>query len=240
MKSLELPPSLDKKRKKPQKKEIDIEKLSSQMSTEPFKDKDILRSFIELIKNLKDKLITYDTILSDDASGRLVSLVLRKIINEARKRKGENLSEINTYFLATGYNFDERSIKNLQLFLKGKKPEIKKALVVTEYIETGNSIKRLIEDLEKLSIHFDVAAISIAKDHNAYPTKITRRLYSGSQHSKIGLSFYDKTNLTGVMKNTELNIHSPHPKRINYPLLSDLAAARKDVEILAKELEKLI
>ncbi|MDO8659898.1 MAG: hypothetical protein Q7K54_04870 [Candidatus Parcubacteria bacterium] len=212
-------------------KVINLDELSAKMFTPVFKDKTVLEVFIKLVKNLSEKLSTYNTILSDDTSGRLISLVLRKVINEARKRKG--LNSVDTYFLASGRHNRIDATQAIKNFLEKKKQKISKALVVTDHIETGQSIGKLVDTLESLSINFDIATLSSV---GAYHNKITNRLYQGKSDSKIGTHFYNQWRLVDVEKVTS----SPHPTKIQNSDSEEIKNARKDVDNLAEELKKLI
>ncbi len=111
----------------------------------PAFDKEILKVFIKLVENLSDKLSTYDTILSDDTSGRLTSLVLRKVINEARKRKG--LDSIDTYFLASGRHKRIEVVQKIKDFLENKKSKISKPVTTFKGISTKELNKENCEEL---------------------------------------------------------------------------------------------
>ena len=65
---------------------------------------------------LGDKLEQYDTILSDDASARLVSLFLRKLVNY--KREKTDKPPVKTYFIQGGRH-NSRAIRGeVEKFLK--------------------------------------------------------------------------------------------------------------------------
>jgi hypothetical protein len=59
--------------------------------------KNLVRSFAALANEVKELLPYYGTIVSDDASGRLVSLFFRKIVNRKREELGKE--PVSTYFL---------------------------------------------------------------------------------------------------------------------------------------------
>ncbi|MCK4968751.1 MAG: hypothetical protein KAS12_06880, partial [Candidatus Aenigmarchaeota archaeon] len=79
---------------------INFDQLVDKMKTMLFKKKELIRSLARLVLELKERITDYDTILSDDSSGRLVSLLLRKIINKQREKSGKK--GIKTYFLTAG------------------------------------------------------------------------------------------------------------------------------------------
>src|SRR3989338_8489205 len=108
-----------------------------------------------LVLELRERVLQYDTILSDDASGRLPSLLLRKIINRARD------ANIPIYFLAGGHGIPRRA-EQIEAFLKKKKGELGKVLLVTEYVFTGLSMTNLTDILKKVGIVFDVASVVVS------------------------------------------------------------------------------
>ncbi len=59
-----------------------------------------VEALARLTVELADKLSRYDTILSDDASGRLVTLFLRKLVNKEREKTKKK--SVNTFFVSTG------------------------------------------------------------------------------------------------------------------------------------------
>jgi len=210
---------------------FDASALAQTMETEVFRNEGTLQIFESLVNELRDKLSTYDTILSDDASGRLVSLVLRKIINKCRNKDGK--TPVHTYFLASGKHYTDTIMPKIKTFLGDKKTDIKNALLVTEYIESGQSIEKLTKIIDELKIPFDIATLSIADSPNNYDTQISSRLYYGEQSIK-GIQFWGKRLLTGVQK--DQNIDSPHPVKTSAFNPEQISAARRDVKRLADAL----
>lgn len=217
------------------KKYFDSSLLAYEMETRPFSDKDVIEAFRSLVEKLGEKLSTYDTMLSDDASGHLISLVLREIINEARKKTG--LESIKTYFLASGRHDSDVTMQKIQTFLEGKRPDIKKALLVTEFISSGRSIEKLTTILDALKIPFDLASLSIDNEPNSYGAQIYSRLNYG-QKSRVGMAFFGQTLLTGIEKNAGGG--TPHPIKDKVNLRAAILATRRDVKKLAKVLISLI
>ena len=68
------------------KEKIDIDQICDRLKTigggyERGK-KDVVNTLARLVLELKDKIPEYDTVISDDCSGRLPSLLLKKIIDK--------------------------------------------------------------------------------------------------------------------------------------------------------------
>ncbi len=74
-------------------REIDIAGLAKKLA-QPFADQVIIKILGSLVLELKERFNQYDTILSDDTSGRLVSLFFEKIINKQREEEGKNKTKI--------------------------------------------------------------------------------------------------------------------------------------------------
>lgn len=124
---------------------------------------DPLAKAVEKLKEEIDQNV-YDVLLSDDASGRLPTLVLKDILTRRIEEANPDLSPeekrdaLKVRFVAGG-----RFSKNdeaLREFFRKMKPEVKKrVLLVTEYIASGNSIRRLMNFLDNEDIPYDMLAV---------------------------------------------------------------------------------
>jgi hypothetical protein len=120
------------------------------------------------------------------ASGRLPSLFFRKIIN--KKKKKENKEGVKTFFVSSGRHENEEILSGLEEFFVKNKDKIGKALLITEYIESGRSICRLINILDKVGIDFDLVAISMYGDLVQYddlPQLYSRLIYGGENNGGL-------------------------------------------------------
>ena len=215
---------LDKLRMSPYENPID-----------PFNKKEgVIKAAARLVLELRDRLPHYDTILSDDASGRLVSLLLKKVIDHKKEEMGEKKTA--TFFLASGRHGSAAIDKSIRKFIGKKKEELGKTLLVTEYIESGKSIEKLARALEDKRVDFDIATLSIERLPQYYgDTQFPRHLYYGAL-GKQGLSFYDQENFGGVTKGER----GPHPEKSAFAVRSDIERARKEIAIIADGLENLL
>ena len=146
----------------------EITKPVNKIETEPtYHFKEVFRELESLIFPLIEKLKEnidkgeYDMLIGDDASGRIPTLVLRGIINVRNRKLHPELkpseAETKTRFVAGGRVENDKELKSA---LEKLKLEVKKkALVVTEYIHTGKSIKRFSNILKELGIPFDIATL---------------------------------------------------------------------------------
>ncbi len=191
------------------------------------------QSLARLVIELEDKMPQYDTILSDEASARMISLLLKDLIDKKRKQTNKEASRL--FFIIGGRDDDPVKNKNVEDFIEKNKRSFGKTLLSTKYIETGESITNLANLLAKHEVDFDISSVSIARNANKYPDEVKKRLYYGEENTR-GLSFYNSPGL-GVTKSGE-NL-SAHPHRDPDAEQEDINEARKDIKILSQELQKL-
>ncbi len=214
-------------------------KIEKESPGSPFASpREPILALARLVIELRDKLPKYETVLSDDASGRLVSLLLRKIIDT--KRKELDLPPVKTFFIAAGRHHNPDKDKAIAEFIENKKEEFGKTLLVTEYIESGKGISHLIETLENKEIDFDLATVSIMKESNEYHQPFVKHLYYGVVGQE-GMPFYGQKLFSGVIKSSKYS--SPHPEVVS-GLTPDkrknIEKVREDINMLADEFVKLV
>jgi len=216
---------------------VDYEFLIDNLKTEYFKEKEIIGALVSLMEQIREGINTYDTILSDETGARLISLVFRKVINEARRI--ENHTPVSTFFLATGQDVGTGELISIENYLAKKNKGISRALVVTEYMYSGESMQYLGEILNRLEI--DSTIISLATEHE--PEDYRNRelihipIYSGKSESQI-LVTRSGRKYSGVKKKEYRQ--SPHPIKDSALDMQIIADVRHDVDLIAKELIKLI
>ena len=147
-------------------------------------------AMISLIKKLKDKIESgeYDTLISDDVGGRIPTLILREIM--LGKGRYDNENKLNTFFLAGGRGDWQPDTKESEEFISRRIiPSMKKkALLITEYIDSGDSVAKFIKLFEKAGLkNFDVAAVVISQPEYAYKRQRiifpSHDLYAGEKGS---------------------------------------------------------
>lgn len=174
-------------------------------------------AMIFLVKQLKEKIDggEYDTLISDDVGGRIPTLILRKIIKKHNPEK-----KLGTFFIASGKTYlptpaNAKKYEQLQEYLKKVTDKTKKALVVTQFIFTGETLIRLADALKEAGVNdFDMATVD-AMPHFEEEKLLRSRLgknslYVGSEawhhlheeHEKFG----------GIRKTKD---YSPYPKRMD-------------------------
>ena len=134
-----LEPNIDDKEKKSQEVVKNMENFNFPEMMEFIKP-----AITEVVKQLKTAIENgeYDTLISDDAKGRIPTLILREIL----KRKAPNPDDIKTVFLAFGRSWNNWD-SSLSDFVEEHKNEWGKALVVTEYIHEGGTMGDIISCL---------------------------------------------------------------------------------------------
>lgn len=218
------------------------EKLSAGIETEFIKD--LILEMAELARKVNERALEYDSIVSDDASGRLVSLFLKKILDASRKKAG--LPLLNLRFFASGRHMILEVQEGIKKRLEQKKAELGRVLLVTEYIETGKSLKNLIDIINLTGIDFDIAALTVRESGLQNIQSIQRggKLYYGDLSARAS-RIHGKIEESGVYKKGI----SPFPSRSferegreedRIRVKKKTAQARKDIKLLAERVMELL
>lgn len=206
--------------------------------------KEAMTGLVEKLEpNLESAEKIYDTLLSDDASGRLITLFLRNIINKQREVLGKERAK--TFFIMGGRHKGEEVEANIGDFLEKNKEKIGKTLLVTEYIETGLSIERISHLLDEQAIKYDIASLSIDKHFlkNYPPSWVAKRkgmgnFYYGSVGEVGARSFHGMDLFSGIEKGKSTG---PFPSKIKYePYQKSIAAARIVIRRMSDEIYKKV
>ncbi|MCK4968502.1 MAG: hypothetical protein KAS12_05580 [Candidatus Aenigmarchaeota archaeon] len=220
-----------------------FELLQRELITPLFRGGEMLKTLVNLIDIIysrKDKSINYDTILSDDASGRLVSLFVKKVID--KERKANQKKSINTYFIASGRYLTSQHKRTLKEFIKSKKAKLGKTLLVTEYISSGRGMASLIKILKEVGVNFDLITLSVKNNPKYYKfvsLDLFRKLKDNGYASigTVGLRLWNKYMYSGVIK--DLTKDSPHPVVSDVRDSRRIKAVREDINLLVEKLSKL-
>lgn len=231
---------------------INIDAISQKLRTNfEMSNEQVIKSLARLCLELKNKAVKYDTILGDDASGRIVSLFLKQIIDKKRSEQKKPLTKI--YFLPGRYKHDDdddyglpdlpyNSYSPIEKFIESKKYEMKKTLVATEYIQTGYTIRRIVDILEDAGVNFDIAALSIKFRPGRYDPRIGERLTYGGV-DEVGRTAFYKADFLGVKKESAVKDDSYIYDKLARDKRADpggIRMARQDIKILAQELSPLL
>jgi len=210
------------------------------------RNSDGTRALAELVWKLRNKLFEYDTLLSDDASGRIPTLFLREMAVQMRKNSKDTKREApNTYFVSGGRHGMQHVFNSVANFIKSK-PHIGKTLLVTEFISSGRSILELIKILEQEGINFDVAAPSVEERPEYYSPALTKRMIYGAIGSQ-GLAFYDQAHYGGTTKSMNRTSAHPTPIKDRYDAESQkeeiqlhVNTTRKEISVIADRLCQML
>lgn len=217
---------------------IDFDKLSRSITSWPLGDEEFLRSMARLALELKDDLPSYDTIISDELSGRLPTLILRKIIDKKRKEQG-NTTPLTTFFLLGGGTRSPENQSAIAGFIRKKSKSFGKVLLVTESISSGRSAEEFAELFNKNGIEYDVATVSILKEPETsnYPHSVKSKV-------RYGIAGRNSTSVThqpGVVGATKRQGNYPHPSRKGEIIFSkNVVKAREDIAVISEALYPLV
>lgn len=208
-------------------------------------------SVTKLVEHLKPAIDRgdYDTLISDDASGRIPTLILRNIFQKRLKnlhpewKPEERRAGTKTFFIKGGRNVSNDQALNS--FFTKIKPEIKKKiLLVTEYLESGVSMIRILNVLDKIGFDVDIAALVIRYNSSGYKALTdAHQLFIGQELGGLP-PIWSRESLSGVTMKHDPEMrkfihYSAHAKRSHdKPTVGQqdlIAKARDDAKTLADE-----
>lgn len=221
---------------------------------------DVVPAFVSLVEQLQDYLPHIQSIVVDDASGRLPGL----FFNELLKAMGSNTDRNGKRHTTRFYAFPRNGTAHPRLIEDIKKGVIREpVLVVTEHVYTGTRIDPTLGALSNKK--YVVASVSRSPDHAYYTHKqhlrraqLDRRFFYGSENvvdydddleRKIFVGdrvFWRNSRLSGVVRSgengdamrSELDWNTSYMRKISHALrgknaLPLPAAARMDMRRLA-------
>lgn len=191
----------------------------------------------KLAQKIVESKVTYDLVISDDASGRLVSLFLKKILDVVQEKRGQHKPDIR--FIG---GIDRENEENVTVIMEElKKIAPIRTLLITEFISSGESIERLTKILQKLNLKFDLAVLSgnpwgIKRVSDSFSNQ-DFQLYLGSE-GNAGLDMYQYVG-SGVRKIREspflernTSIETSNRKK---EIRRKVKQSREDINLLAQE-----
>jgi hypothetical protein len=196
---------------------------------------EILASFVCLAIDLKGKEFEYNTIVSDDGGGRIVSIFIKYLLSIKRRELESNAPSPIVYFVSP----HEPDLVNG--FIDNIHDSLGKVLVVTELIRNGKGTRVFGDALNRYNdVSFDVASISSVKLgvpeqlESEYNTKV---FVGESLGWGAGEVFHKQPfNAVGAI----LIEGKPHLKRNDKFDSPVVVAARRNIFVLAEEIAKLI
>ncbi len=156
----------------------------------------------------------YSLIVGDDASGRIPTNTLWYFLKDVYAAHGAPSPDARFFAGAkklSGEKLREktRAIReHLERYRDQKKEagaDIRRALVVTDTIASGESLKPIAKALEKMKIPFDIATVGLLVERESERQDLENylgaRIFAGSSGGTPGI--YDKQSLAGVTKNRQ-------------------------------------
>ncbi len=201
---------------------------------------DLENYMFRLTEKLKENIDNdeYDTLIGDDASGRIPTLVLREVINERRKEThpGEEIENITTKFIAggKGHSWNDEKRENLKPILEKIKKDIQhKALVVTEHMH-HSGVAKMTEALNEAGINFDLAVLSSLHSKEEHikdnPILGEKRIYIGEEDAGAP-NIYAESSFSGVRKEHSWDALA---SRYGGADQNDINEVRKEIKTLAE------
>jgi adenine/guanine phosphoribosyltransferase-like PRPP-binding protein len=189
---------------------------------------------LEVVYKLRDRIekSEYGTIVGDDASGRIPTLIVGNAIGKIYEKNGNESPQI--LFLAGGGG--KEKVEEIVDYLKeisarGKFDAGRRVLLVTDYLVTGSSIEPILSAFRKMGIESDVASTFSTKGEKYWNNFLNTRVVIGAGEAEPGI--YGRHNLSGVHKISEEVIARSFKKRMTSESVSDkiqgdINQARKD------------
>lgn len=228
--------------------------------------KDLKQPLENILNQLRDNIDRhlYDSILGDDTSGRIPTLILSRTINNVYKTKRQEAAP-NFFVAAGGAPRQPQDYPNYEEYLRRKEiyekrleaieKQIEKdkrkfgerVLVITDFIESGETILNLAEILKRQNIKFDIASVAVPLRFSEESLPADCRLFSGKKGGVISAFFpvllkpkiYAKPRLSGLARSLILTEKDVFAKPYKFTDKNDrekFLQARKDSYLLADKL----
>src|SRR3989344_4526225 len=217
----------------------------------------------KIIQKIKKRIngSEYGLIIGDDASGRIPALILGGFIKKVAKDKGQKPPE--TVFipgkidLPVIANFFEINLleESEEYFKKHGATTDRRILIVTDTVQSGNSLKTLVRFIKRFGYVCDVATIGLEKPNDEEVSEERKRNFGNTEiisgeYIKQGRysdvwphtpRIYERYNLSGVYKTEEglksrlrKNEETIEKKRLD--IQKTIGVARKAVKLMVDEL----
>lgn len=205
-----------------------------------FQIEHIEKPMLDLVGALKADIDneTYDVLIGDDASGRIPTRILWDVAKERMRIKHPDWSPekqreaLKVYFIAGGKSYPND--KELSEFFRKISPKIKKkALFVTEFIQTGDSALRIGKLMNEANVQPDLAAVVALKGaFDSYKNfKYFGKIFKSEAEYLPGT--YGRPELSGVKKDESSKKLKAHavPRAL-------VGGARDDVNMMTDKILK--
>lgn len=208
----------------------------------PFNDKSLVRAFEVLTIRLKPFIHSYDTIIGDDISGRLPTLVIAELARKKRDQMG--LMPPQIFFINAGSNVSipinaEKTLPKIRDLIKNHTRVNRKILIITEYVYSGDSISGLANEFRKQNLKPDLCILDSVADPDFINSLAGYKKFVGAVGGDSAAPFYLNSWLTGLLS---VGCSPIAAKRgaYSYEQEASTIQARRDMKLIAAELWKLI
>ncbi|MDP3882696.1 MAG: hypothetical protein Q8Q48_01435 [Candidatus Staskawiczbacteria bacterium] len=194
--------------------------------------KEVEPAMISLIEQLKDGIESgeYSALIGDDVKGRIPTLVLQKVFQEKGLNQDNSEERVKIYFLAGGRDVITRpkNLEKIKDYFKKLDFGSKGILLVTEFIEFGDTIKFFSKALQGIGIERKRLACasldtSLFKDMEK---DIGIKCFFGRTEGEPAHSTELKE-MSGVKKNEPSFLSKTHKN------FKEVEKAREDVDLMA-------
>ena len=219
---------------------IDHEKLIGNLHR-PFNGEYLIKTFEHLISELGPHMHEYDTIVGDDVSGRLLTLVIADLAG--RKRKQMGLPPPQVFFINAGSNVSKsnksgETLPKIRDLIKKHTGENRKILIVTEWTSTGDSIAILANEFKKQNFMPDLCILDSAMNPASIGSLVDFKIFLGAVRSGAGGCFYFRPYLSGLYSADCTPI--AEKRRLDNSEKAEIIQARQDMKLIAGELWKIM
>jgi len=187
---------------------------SFKLNTEPVEDLKIERFEIEQIAPALNEIVLelgpaiengeYDTFIGEDASGRIPAIIIWQAAKEVSSWKGKDQPDLRFVVGTQKGHVSPEKLEGIRTLLK-KTDKLKKKLIVTEFVFSGNSLKAMTNTIKEAGFEADVAVV-----HSDYMSKEDLESKLGCKVYLGGIARQPKiyrSKISGVIKN-EANLFS--------------------------------
>ncbi len=222
-------------------------KLLAESLKSPLRDFGLLKALYSLSQQLLPRSNDFAVIVSDEASGRIPSLLVKELFDRVRLNRGE--TKIPITFLLGGYTLPQQKAKVAD-FVAGHKGELEQALIVSEFMMSGESMANTLEDFHRQGLDPTVAAVSTWYKKGEYKRLASDKLVIGVDDDNIGATrLWGETTSSGVVKletspgphpeSTKLvkkgnDLHDMSEIDFAEPVQKDIALARGEIYLVAE------
>ncbi len=209
----------------------------------PLNSEALITALFSLSEQLVLQEKDFQILVGDESSGRLPSLLVKKLFDSVRRKR--NSPPIPFIPLIGGGLRGEQKAA-LEDYIAQNRGKLQGALIVTEYIQSGESMHDTLNIFRRYDLHPTVAAISAAAERGAYLGLIPNKLVLGKDQSNVGVYLWSKARAAGVEKRTSAG---PHPvalkNRISDPderreIQENINQSRRDIALIAEVFAQLL